>query len=177
MSDSSVASTVPSASLVRISASITRMVPELTSSQSEQLLGKALNLGAAYRNRTDDLRITRGTLPGCASAGCTDATRECHHCTQNREIFRSRFHDPFHALVGACLFGVDRPCHGLETGVQGEASGRCGGLAVGHLSCLAPGAAQSTSCCPLNLSVRYSIAARNGHAFELPLRRLRVQAG
>ena len=29
---------------------------------------------AAYRNRTDDLRITRGPLPGRAPASCTDST-------------------------------------------------------------------------------------------------------
>ena len=29
---------------------------------------------AAYRNRTDDLRITRGTHRGCACASCTDGT-------------------------------------------------------------------------------------------------------
>jgi hypothetical protein len=30
--------------------------------------------GAAYRNRTDDLRITRGMLPRCTTATCTTAT-------------------------------------------------------------------------------------------------------
>jgi hypothetical protein len=30
--------------------------------------------GAAYRNRTDDLRITRGPRPGRTSASCTDTT-------------------------------------------------------------------------------------------------------
>ena len=30
--------------------------------------------GAAYRNRTDDLRITRGTIPNHARASCTDGT-------------------------------------------------------------------------------------------------------
>src|SRR5215469_11660979 len=29
---------------------------------------------AAYRNRTDDLRITRGMRPGCVPASCTDST-------------------------------------------------------------------------------------------------------
>ena len=29
---------------------------------------------AAYRNRTDDLRITRGSIPGRAPASCTDST-------------------------------------------------------------------------------------------------------
>ena len=29
---------------------------------------------AAYRNRTDDLRITRGTIPGHAPASCADST-------------------------------------------------------------------------------------------------------
>ena len=29
---------------------------------------------AAYRNRTDDLRITRGMRPACARASCTDST-------------------------------------------------------------------------------------------------------
>jgi hypothetical protein len=31
-------------------------------------------LGAAYRNRTDDLRITRGLLPRSHSMTCTDST-------------------------------------------------------------------------------------------------------
>jgi hypothetical protein len=30
--------------------------------------------GAAYRNRTDELRITRGMPPACARATCTDST-------------------------------------------------------------------------------------------------------
>jgi len=30
--------------------------------------------GAAYRNRTDDLRITRGTIPSRTHASCTDTT-------------------------------------------------------------------------------------------------------
>jgi hypothetical protein len=29
---------------------------------------------AAYRNRTDDLRITRATIPSCTHASCTDST-------------------------------------------------------------------------------------------------------
>jgi hypothetical protein len=29
--------------------------------------------GAAYRNRTDDLRITRGTLPSRTRSSCTDS--------------------------------------------------------------------------------------------------------
>lgn len=36
----------------------------------------------------DNLRFTRGTLPGSASAACADATRECHHCTQNCGVSR-----------------------------------------------------------------------------------------
>src|SRR6185312_3916662 len=35
---------------------------------------EACELGAAYRNRTDDLRITRGPRPGRARASCTDST-------------------------------------------------------------------------------------------------------
>ena len=34
----------------------------------------AIYLGAAYRNRTDDLRITRGLRPGRPGASCTDST-------------------------------------------------------------------------------------------------------
>jgi hypothetical protein len=33
--------------------------------------------GAAYRNRTDDLRITRGLLPARARASCTDGIDHC----------------------------------------------------------------------------------------------------
>ena len=36
-------------------------------------LEEASELGAAYRNRTDDLRITRGLLPARARASCTDS--------------------------------------------------------------------------------------------------------
>src|SRR5215471_9274795 len=36
--------------------------------------GRGSELGAAYRNRTDDLRITRGLFPGRAPASCTDST-------------------------------------------------------------------------------------------------------
>jgi hypothetical protein len=32
--------------------------------------------GAAYRNRTDDLRITRGLLPRSHSVTCTDSTAD-----------------------------------------------------------------------------------------------------
>jgi hypothetical protein len=35
---------------------------------------RRFDVGAAYRNRTDDLRITRGLLPGRAPASCTDST-------------------------------------------------------------------------------------------------------
>jgi hypothetical protein len=47
-----------------------------------------LSDGAAYRNRTDDLRITRGMLRSLGPATCTDATRKCRHCTQNAGISR-----------------------------------------------------------------------------------------
>src|SRR5215469_12235166 len=44
--------------------------------------------GAAYRNRTDDLRITRGLLPGRARASCTDGTDHRIHGTLRAGIIR-----------------------------------------------------------------------------------------
>ena len=44
--------------------------------------------GAAYRNRTDDLRITRGMLPASARATCTDSTGNRTDSTQGAGIIR-----------------------------------------------------------------------------------------
>ena len=44
--------------------------------------------GAAYRNRTDDLRITRGLLPACARATCTDSTDHRTDGTHDAGIIR-----------------------------------------------------------------------------------------
>jgi hypothetical protein len=48
----------------------------------------AFKLGAAYRNRTDDLRITRGTRCGCARASCTDSTGDRTDGTRGAGIIR-----------------------------------------------------------------------------------------
>ena len=48
----------------------------------------ASELGAAYRNRTDDLRITRGTRRGCARASCTDSTGDRTDGTRGTGIIR-----------------------------------------------------------------------------------------
>jgi hypothetical protein len=44
--------------------------------------------GAAYQNRTDDLRITRGTIPSRACASCTDSTGNGTDCTLGAGIIR-----------------------------------------------------------------------------------------
>ena len=44
--------------------------------------------GAAYRNRTDDLRITRGMLPAYARATCTDGTDHRTDGTHDAGIIR-----------------------------------------------------------------------------------------
>jgi hypothetical protein len=44
--------------------------------------------GAGERIRTADLPLTRSMLPGPVSATCTDDTRKCHRCTQNRALSR-----------------------------------------------------------------------------------------
>jgi hypothetical protein len=43
---------------------------------------------AGERIRTADLPLTRTMLPSHGSATCTDATRKCHRCTQNRAFSR-----------------------------------------------------------------------------------------
>ena len=43
---------------------------------------------AAYRNRTDDLRITRGMRPGCAYSDCTDSTGNRTDSTRGAGIIR-----------------------------------------------------------------------------------------
>jgi hypothetical protein len=47
-----------------------------------------MGLGAAYRNRTDDLRITRGTRRACARASCTDSTGHRTDGTRGAGIIR-----------------------------------------------------------------------------------------
>jgi integrase len=49
---------------------------------------RASELGAAYRNRTDDLRITRGTRRACARASCTDSTGDRTDGTRGAGIIR-----------------------------------------------------------------------------------------
>ena len=47
-----------------------------------------LPIVSAYRNRTDDLRITRGTRRGCARASCTDSTGDRTDGTRGAGIIR-----------------------------------------------------------------------------------------
>ncbi len=59
--------------------------------QSWERVNKASELQlcrAAYRNRTDDLRITRGTIPSRARASCTDSTEHRADSTRRAEIIR-----------------------------------------------------------------------------------------
>ena len=58
--------------------------------------------GAAYRNRTDDLRITRGMLPASARATCTDSTEIAVTALAALGLSTDPFHDPFHAY-GLCV--------------------------------------------------------------------------
>ena len=57
--------------------------------------------GAAYRNRTDDLRITSGVLPACARATCIDSTDHRTDGTHDAGIIRRPFHEPFHGCGAA----------------------------------------------------------------------------
>jgi hypothetical protein len=52
-------------------------------------------LGAAYRNRTDDLFITRNTPASTGRASCTDSTTERTHCTRRIRCALRPVHDPF----------------------------------------------------------------------------------
>ena len=45
-------------------------------------------MGAAYPNRTDDLRITRGMLPARIRPSCTDSTGHCTDGTRRAGIIR-----------------------------------------------------------------------------------------
>jgi hypothetical protein len=54
-------------------------------------------LGAAYRNRTDDLRITRGTRVRHPAGTCTNSPADSAACTDSTEFRGPSFHDPFHA--------------------------------------------------------------------------------
>ena len=51
---------------------------------------------AAYRNRTDDLRITRGPLPRYHGMTCTDSTVIAPEALIALEFRGRPFHDPFH---------------------------------------------------------------------------------
>ena len=61
---------------------------------------------AAYRNRTDDLRITRGTRPDRTRAGCTDGTEMALTALAALGLSKDPFHEPFHARARASR----RPC-------------------------------------------------------------------
>ena len=64
--------------------------------------------GAAYRNRTDDLRITRGLLPRSYYMTCTDSTAMTLIALGFRCI---PFHDPFHgSAIGGGRPPYCRPC-------------------------------------------------------------------
>jgi hypothetical protein len=47
-------------------------VSKPVSKEPRRKRGRAVDLGEVYRNRTDDLRITRGLLPRTESMTCTD---------------------------------------------------------------------------------------------------------
>src|SRR5215831_12981770 len=55
-------------------------------------------LGAAYRNRTDDLRITRSPARRSVRATCTDGTAHVPECSQRTECSGLPVHDPVHGL-------------------------------------------------------------------------------
>jgi len=60
-----------------------------TKQRQTKVPGKSGSLGgAAYRNRTDDLRITRGTIPVRARASCTDSTGNRTDGTHGAGIIR-----------------------------------------------------------------------------------------
>ena len=66
---------------------------------SEKVPGKSQLLrGGAYRNRTDDLRITRGTLPSRTRPSCTDSTGHCTDDTRRAGIIRQPGPQPVHGL-------------------------------------------------------------------------------
>ena len=50
--------------------------------------GERFGGGAAYRNRTDDLRITRGLIPGRTPASCTDSTGNGTDDTRRAGVLR-----------------------------------------------------------------------------------------
>jgi hypothetical protein len=54
--------------------------------------------GAAYRNRTDDLRITRGQFTRYNSLTCTDGRMDGTGSTDCTGFRGHPFHDPFHGL-------------------------------------------------------------------------------
>ena len=58
----------------------------IRSTTSNRMFDKFLWTGAAYRNRTDDLRITRGMLPCRTAATCTNSTADSAGSTDSTGI-------------------------------------------------------------------------------------------
>ena len=54
--------------------------------------------GAAYRNRTDDLRITRSPRPRSGRATCTDSSTRVPECSQRTVCSGLPVHDPVHGV-------------------------------------------------------------------------------
>src|ERR1700761_5358746 len=66
-----------------------RKNPEAATRRRKKVPGKADVLGgAAYRNRTDDLRITRGLFPGRTRPTCTHSTDYCIDSTRGPGIMQ-----------------------------------------------------------------------------------------
>ena len=59
--------------------------------------------GAAYRNRTDDLRITRRPGPRSGRAACTDGSALVPECTQRTVCTGFPVHDPVHGPTGLLI--------------------------------------------------------------------------
>ena len=74
--------------------------------------------GAAYRNRTDDLRITRSPPNRSGLATCTDSTTCAPECSQGTGCSGLPVHNPVH--------GVDRPsvteCHWMPDSTRAKSS-------------------------------------------------------
>jgi len=73
-----------------------------TSSRAEIPGSRWFSSGAAYRNRTDDLRITRDTVPARARAGCTDSTRNGTDGTRGAGIIRRPGPRPGPCVPASC---------------------------------------------------------------------------
>src|SRR5215470_18040110 len=56
------------------------------------------NFGAAYRNRTDDLRITRSPARRSRRPACTDRSTHVPECSQRTECSGLPVHDSVHGL-------------------------------------------------------------------------------